>query len=122
MPIEKALTENGRIMRIMVSDPWTFKEMWDTLKQVHHSLDGVSQKVHLLFDLTRSRRIPMDMMQMASRPDIGHPKTDQLIFLGANFATRMMIGTLARAQRADNVHFFDDESKAQALLNKLKDV
>ncbi|HRE49077.1 MAG TPA: hypothetical protein PLD47_15220 [Aggregatilineales bacterium] len=119
MPIQKLMMETSPVMRLIVTDPWSLKEMWDALRDVHTMLDNQPNKVHLFFDLSKAKSMPLDMVSIARRPDIGHPKTDQLVFLGAGMMTRMMISGLARAQRATNVHFFDREGDALAFLAKL---
>jgi hypothetical protein len=118
MPVEQSFIEDNRILRLRVVAPYTLDQLFAELKKGHALLDTMPNKVHLLFDLRTAQGMPGGLLGAANRPDIGHPKTDQLVFLGANFMLKAFVGTLARAQNANNVHYFDREPEALAFLRK----
>ncbi len=55
MPVTQELIENGRILLVTFSDPWTAQEMVSLFPEARRFYDAAERPIHILIDTRRSK-------------------------------------------------------------------
>jgi len=103
MPITQTLEAHGRILRIVLADPWTVEEMLAAFKETEHYLDAAAKPIHLLVDMKSTVRTAPGAIRAREAPVLRHPMSGEIAIFGANLAGRILaeaVLKLARFQRA----------------------
>ena len=119
MPVTQALEAQGRILRVVFSDPWTAEEMLAAFEETERYLDAATKPIHLLVDMTNAVRTTHGAMRAREAPVLRHPMGGEIAVFGVNLAGRILAETVLKLARFQRAHFFQSESEAQAYLNKL---
>src|SRR5262245_55800077 len=90
------------VIRYVIESPWTWEEMRIAADTSNVMLDEVGRKVHFIYDMQKSTRVPEGALTHLSR-FIGkeHRLTGQAVVVGASKAGAMQLarGILGMAQK-----------------------
>ncbi len=121
MPATAEIFENGRILKYVVSDPWTMDDIVHITREGKQIYDTSPQRVHLLADLTGTRRVPPGFLSVRNVPDLNHPNSGHIALVGAAGVVRAMVELVARIFPGDKVGYYETEAEALAYLRSLID-
>ena len=119
MPVSMELRENGRVVFIVLSDPWNTGDLRSLLRQISDYLRDIYPQAHMLVDLTRAKVIPTDALQQifedlrAFKPDSG-----EVILVGATRAMQLLGELVFRLFHLGSIRFLDTQEAAWALLKE----
>ena len=119
MPIKQVLEENGRILRVTFTDPWSVEEMLKEFETAQHYLDKATQPIHVLVDMTEATRATPGALRARESPALRHPMGGQVAVFGMNSLGRTLAETVFRLVRFRRARFFDSEAEALAHLRGL---
>ncbi len=120
MPITLEARENGRILHIVIADPWTITELRRTIAQVRAYLDCASGEIHTLLNVRRLRLIPPNTLQQIQHDLVlDHPHNGELVIVGSTQPLRMLAEFVFRLTRYDRARFFDTEDDAWIYLGQV---
>lgn len=119
MPIVQTLEADGRILRVVFSDPWTLEEMLAAFEESRPYLDAASKPIHLLADMRGAVRTTHGALRAREAPILRHPMGGEIAVFGVNLAGRILAETVLKLARFKRAQFFETEEEARAYLNKL---
>ncbi len=119
MPVTQVLEENGRILRVTFTDPWSADEMVAAFEESNRYLDAATKPIHVLVDATQAIRTTPGALRAREAPVLRHPMGGELAVFGMNLAGRILAETALRLARFKRAQFFETEAEARAHLNKL---
>jgi hypothetical protein len=120
MPVSMESRENGRVVFIVLSDPWNTGDLRSLLQQITVYLRDVYPLAHMFVDLSGARVIPPDVLQQifedlrSFRPDRG-----EVILVGATRAMQLLGELVFRLFHLGSIRFLDSQAAAWALLEEL---
>jgi hypothetical protein len=120
MPISMEPRENGRVLYIVFTDPWSVGDLKLLLQQIAVYLQEVNPQAHTLVDLTRAHLIPPDAVQQVFnelrpiKPDLG-----DVILVGATRAMQLLAELVFRLFHFGPIQFYDTQDAAWAYLEKI---
>jgi len=118
MPVKQELCENGRILQVTFTDPWTVKEMTDLFPQAQQIYDNASRKIHMLISMG-SRYGTQGALRARHAPGLTHRNSGFIAVAGANTLARTLGEAVFRLARFDRAKFFDSQEAALAYLREL---
>jgi hypothetical protein len=118
MPVKQELSDNGRILQVTFTDPWTVKEMTDLFPQAQQHYDNTTQKIHLLVNM-QSRHGTQGALRARHAPGLVHRNSGAIAVSGANALARTLGEAVFRLARFDRAKFFDSQEAALAYLREL---
>ncbi len=120
LPITLEARANGRILYIVVADPWTITELRHIIAQVRARLDCANQEIHTLLDVRLLRLIPPNTLQQI-RYDLvlDHPHNGALVIVGSTQPLRLLAEFVFRLTRYDRARFFDTLDDAWVYLGQV---
>jgi hypothetical protein len=119
MPISMEPRENGRVLYIVFTDPWSIGDLKMLLQQIAVYLREVNPQAHMLVDLTRTHVIPPDAVQQvfndlrAIEPEMG-----EVILVGATRAMQLLGELVFRLFHFGPIQFYDSMEAAWAYVEK----
>lgn len=120
MPIRIELSEDGRIMRFQVEEPWKPEEIIPAKEKSRSIYTQAQNTVHALVDLRRAT-VNLPLLQ-ASQQVIGgepFPNSGQIAVVGISRMMQMIAYPLLRlAGGGDTVAFFNTVEEAKAYLQR----
>ncbi|MCE7948411.1 MAG: hypothetical protein DYG88_13390 [Chloroflexi bacterium CFX4] len=119
MPIVQVLEENGRILRVTFTDPWSAEEMLKEFESTKHYLEEATRPIHLLADMRAAKRTTPGALRAREAPMLHHPMGGQVAVFGMNAVGRTLAETVFRLIRFRRARFFDSEAEALAYLRGL---
>ncbi len=120
MPITLEARANGRILHIIMADPWTITELKRTIAQVRACFDCASQEIHTLLDVRWLWLIPPNTLQQIQHNLVlDHPHNGELVIVGGTQPLRMLTEFVFKLARYDRARFFDAEDDAWTYLEQL---
>jgi SpoIIAA-like len=118
MPVKQELRDNGRILQVTFTDPWTVKEMTDHFPEAQQYYDSATHKIHMLIDM-QSRVGTQGALRARHAPGLVHRNSGFIAVAGANALARTLGETVFRLARFDRAKFFDNQEAALAYLRQL---
>src|SRR5439155_7135382 len=118
MPVKQELIENGRILQVTFTDPWTVNEMTALFPQAQQYYDNAHQKIHMLIDM-QSRYGTQGALRARQAPGLFHRNSGQIAVAGANALARSLGEAVFRLARFSRARFFDSEADALAYLRQV---
>ncbi len=119
MPIRQVLEEDGRIVRVTFTDPWSAEEMLKEFESTKHYRDKATRPIHLLADMTTANRTTPGALRAREAPVLHHPMGGQVAVFGMNPVGRTLAETVFRLIRFRRACFFNSEAEALAYLREL---
>jgi hypothetical protein len=99
MPITQTLEAHGRILRIVLSDPWTVKEMLAAFKETERYLDAATKPLHLLVDMKSAVQTVPGAIRAREAPVLRHPMGGEVAIFGASLAGRILVEAVLKLAR-----------------------
>jgi hypothetical protein len=118
MAIQQSSLDDGWILRYAIIGEWSAQDLFSINSQSKTLLDTLDHQVQLLIDMRAAKGMPGNLLDMRTNPEFGHPRTDQIVILGAGFMLKMALQTGARLMGANNMHFYDKEEDALRFLRE----
>jgi len=113
MPILMEMRENGRVVLIRVSDPWTIDDMDRFFAQVKPHVDQSSQLVYVLLDMTSARGVPSRLViRLRNEPMLTHPNYAETAVVNANPVIQALFGVAAAVFHLKPARFLKSEDEA----------
>jgi hypothetical protein len=108
MPVTVELRENGHIVYLKFTDPWSIANLTAAYKEELPFYDNAAFKVHSLLDLTQAHRLPPGMMNgRQGSPALFHANRGVIVVIGANRFMQALANTSAKIVRYDGFRFFE---------------
>jgi hypothetical protein len=120
MPVTLDLHDEGRIMVLVVEDPWTMNDLKATYPIAQAHLDSAPYKVHTLADLRNMHTVPPNALWDRRSPNITHPNSGLLAVVGGSMFARSLAETAFRIMNFKRVRFFDNVEGAWAYLREVE--
>jgi hypothetical protein len=123
MPMTIDIIEDGRVVRLIVTDPWFGYEMPPLFKidQAHRDQFHTAQphkKIHLLVDM-QAKTLPLGVFQGRHTPSLSHPTAGQLVLVGANSLLQSMAEAAMRIAHLSSIKFFSTVGDALVHLRQV---
>jgi hypothetical protein len=118
MPVKQELIENGRILQVTFTDPWTVGEMTTLFPQAKEYYDKAPQKIHMLVDM-QSRYGSQGALRARQAPGLFHRNSGQIAVAGANALARSLGEAVFRVARFNRARFFDSQADALTYLRQV---
>jgi hypothetical protein len=120
MPIIQELRENGHILFVKFSDPWTVAELEVRYTEDREIRDVSRFLVHSLVDVTELRYLPSGFIPVARRtPAFTHPKRGEVAVVGASIFVQRIAEVLILVTRAASLKFFRSHDEALVYLRQV---
>jgi hypothetical protein len=120
MPVKCELRENGHVVYITVTDPWTAHELQAIYSVERPFFDQAHHRVHTLANLTAAHRVPSGLLGARNgSPHVFHPNKGEIVVVGANSLIQMLLNTVIRVVRFEGLKLFATEEEAWAYLREL---
>ena len=117
MPITMDIRENGWVLYLVLTDPWTVEEMWHFVEENRRYRDQCPHTVHVCYNLHDNKYLPPNVLRLShGAPDVYHPRSGQVVLVGANPTVRSIIEIIFRLVRYDKFKFFSNEQDAWLYL------
>jgi hypothetical protein len=116
MPVTQVLIENGRILLVTFSDPWTAKEMLSLFPEARRLYDAAERPIHMLIDVRQARASTPSALRAREAPALRHPMGGDVAVVGAAPIIRAFGEMTFRLARFDRVAFFDAYEESLAFL------
>lgn len=118
MPAERTMMENGRVAFYQLADPWTADEIVDITRDDKALLAHSPVKIHVLVDLTESRRISEGVLRLRNLPAVGHKMTGCIIVVGAPSAMKTIGAAFSVLSGNKEITYVDTVEEAWALIHE----
>ena len=118
MPITFELRENNQVFYWEFTDPWSFADLIPLSKQVRVQFEETNHKIHTLAVLHRARHLPSNLLRIRELGTWDHPKSGQLVIVGAPAFGKSIMGVIGRMVKFDRMHFSESEEDAWAFLRQ----
>ncbi len=118
MPVTQELIENGRILQVVFTDPWTERDMTGLFPQAQQYYDNARQKIHMLIEM-RSRHATQGALRARYAPGLSHPNSGSIAVVGANSIARTLGEAVFRLAHFGRAKFFDTREEALSYLRQL---
>ncbi len=120
VPIKFDIRENGWVIYLLLTDPWTVEEMWPYVEMNRLHREQCMHPVHSFYNLIGNRRLPPNVLRLRhGSPDLVHPRSGQVILIGANPTVGSVIEVIFRLARFNRFKFFSTEEEGWAYLQVL---
>ncbi len=120
MPVSMESRKNGRVVFIVLSDPWNTGDLRSLLRQITVYLRDVYPLAHMLVDLTGARVIPPDVLQQIFEDlRVFKPDRGEVILVGATRAMQLLGELVFRLFHLGSIRFLDTQAAAWALLEEI---
>jgi hypothetical protein len=119
MPVTAESIENGHILKYTVTDPWTMEDVTAATRLGKQIYDASPHLVHVLVDVSQTRRIPRGFMGIRHVPDLKHPNSGHIAVVGAAGLMRAAAELLGYFVPGGKSRCFDTEADALAWLLSL---
>ena len=116
MPVTQELIENGRILLVTFSDPWTAKEMVGLFPESRRFYDAAERPIHMLIDVRQARVSTPSALRAREAPALKHPMGGDVAVVGAAPIIRAFGEMTFRLARFDRVAFFETYEEGLAFL------
>lgn len=116
MPIQTDYLEQGRIVRYIFSDPWTIDEFIAMFEPAKDYLDGASEPVHWIVNLTTVVKDPVGVLRTRQHPAFSHARTGYVVFCVGNPLARRLVETALRLAHFNRTRFYRTEDDAMTFL------
>jgi hypothetical protein len=120
MPVSMDLRENGRVVFIVLTDPWNTGDVKSLLRQITVYLRDTCPQAHMLVDLTHARVIPPDVLQQIFE-DLRSfkPERGEVILVGATRGMQLLGELVFRLFHLGSIRFYDSQAAAWTFLGEI---
>ena len=120
MPVTMEIRENGWVAYYVMADPWETRDLTSLYPQDIRYRDGVDHVVHTFMNISGVQRVPSNIISARiGAPAFVHPKSGQLIMIGARSLPKVVTETICRLARYDRLRFFATEEEGWAYVRQL---
>lgn len=119
MPISMSYAEDGQIIHLIITDPWSLDEMTKLYIEQRQHLTAAQNKVHTLLDMQATHQIPSGLLSARQgAPTVSHPNAGELAIVGAPNFVKTLADIGFRLVRFNRARYFDDELAAWSYLRE----
>jgi hypothetical protein len=118
MPVTIAPVENGQVLKITISDPWTMQQLIDTFPEANKFITSAPGKVHSIIDLLQMKSVPSNALGGRNSPSIVHPNSGYVFVVGASKFAQTLTEVAFKVARYNKVQFFSTMESALEQLHK----
>lgn len=119
MPVTLDLRENGHVIYLIITDPWSIQDVASLQGQNRAYLDASSHRVHTLVSI-RSQHVPSGIFSARpSRPGLANPHSGQIVIVGAPTFLKVIAETMFKIAHYTRSSFFDTEEQVWTYLRHL---
>jgi hypothetical protein len=119
MPVTNEFVENGRVLVTTASDPWETHEMMAFWPEDRAHRNSMTQRVHLIIDITHTNYPPKHILQLHRTPSVTHPNRGLIVVVGANSFSKTFVEMIFRLARYERVKFFATMHEAINFLRRV---
>ncbi len=113
MPIVMEPRENGRVLLIRVSDPWTIDDLDQLFDQIRQCVEHCDHPVYSLIDMTLARGIPPRfLIRLQQEPLLTHPNFGGAVFANAGSVMQALFDVATSIFHLKPAVFFRSEAEA----------
>jgi hypothetical protein len=116
MPVTQELIENGRILLVTFSDPWTAQEMVSLFPETRRFYDAAKRPIHMLIDTRQARAWTPHALRAREAPSLRHPMSGNAAVIGVDTVARAVGEMAFKLARFDRAAFFDTYEEGLAFL------
>jgi hypothetical protein len=117
MALTYEFSQDGSLVTLTVTDPWTIEEMDSFYKAERPLFDSAANyKVHTLVDIRKMRTIPRGILRRGSSPNITHRNSGLVAIVGASMFAQSMANTAFRISQFKRARFFKTMEEAHQFL------
>jgi len=118
MPFTLAAAEQGHVLHIVYTDPWTLGDVRTAIAHSERYFDQVDFKVHTLVDISATRMTP-SMIGLRDVFILTHHNIGAVVIVGAAAAYRIIIELIFQFYKLKHYAFFNSEDEAWCYLRKV---
>jgi hypothetical protein len=120
MPVTYQPYENGRIVRLNITDPWSTSDLLRAYSDEMPIFDTAPGMVHTLVDLSQAHQIPPGVLGAhRGSPHVSHTNRGEIVIIGAGSLLTALVETAAKVIRFKNVKFCNSEAEAWDYLYEI---
>jgi hypothetical protein len=119
MPTTVALIEDGHIIHYVFADPWTLDDMVLITREGKHFYDRSDHKIHVLLDVSRTRKVPPGILTARNNPDMTHPNSGHIAIVGAAGIIKAIGELIVKTTNMSKIGFYTSEQEAWVYLRQL---
>ena len=119
MPIQLDLQENGRVLYVKVTDPFTAQDFNTSIKEQLPYYDNATNVLHQLINFSQVKKLPRNILAISnSIPAVVHPNRGHLVVIGANPFMQTM-GEIIRVMSVNVIKFVATDEEALDYIHKV---
>jgi hypothetical protein len=119
MPVTIAPIENGQVLKITITDPWTMQQLIDTFPEANQFISSAPVKVHSIIDLLGMKSVPSNALGGRNSPSIVNPNSGYVFVVGASKFAQTLTEVAFKVARYNKVQFFSTMDSALDQLHKV---
>ena len=120
MPVKPELRENGRVIYLEFTEPFTGQDFADSIKNVTVYYDNAADILHQLADVSKIRTLPKNVFTLSrTAPAVAHPKRGHLVIIGANSFIQVIGEAVKRMMRYGVIKFVSTEDDAWTYIRNV---
>jgi hypothetical protein len=119
MPVTLEVREEGRVLYMTISDPWSVQDILAIQPRTHDLFAKAQHKIHTLVHVT-ARSVPSGML--TARPSSGglsRPSEGQIVIVGAPALLKAIAEVMFKIAKFTRSSFFDTEEEAWRYLQDI---
>jgi hypothetical protein len=119
MPLIVEFRENGRVVYYKVISPWTMSDYFAAAAKEKAHRDATPEIVHHFVNASQVYDFPPGSVQVRNAPVFTHPRSGQVVVVGANTFARAFADMIFKFTRKHRVKFFNTEEEGWTYLREL---
>ena len=119
MPIKQEILEDGWIVYVKYTDPWTLADLNSQFAEDQAYRDSVPHTVHALVDVGSVKTVPLGVLKARYSPSFLHPRHGQVIGVVSNSYIRLLAITVSQLIQFEDVLLFENLDDALAHLRRV---
>jgi hypothetical protein len=119
MPATVTLEEDKHILHYVFADPWTLDDMVLITREGKQYYDRSDHKIHVLLDVTQTRKVPPGILTARNNPDVTHPNSGHIAIVGAAGIIKAIGEMIVKTTNMSKIGFYTSEQDAWVHLRQL---
>jgi hypothetical protein len=118
MPFTLTVAEQGHVLHVVYTDPWTLDDVRTVIARSEHYFNQVDFRVHTLVDISATRMTP-SMLGLRDVLILTHRNIGAVAIVGAARAYRIIVELIFQFYKLKHYGFFNSEDEGWCYLRKL---